>query len=159
MTVADVFNPITQKWVSYVKVGGVGHHTLSGRRWNNLLGRCDPNGAYHKMYPQYAGCTNAFTDFQEFVFWSREQIGYSDSRYELDKDILVPENKIYSVHTCAFVPRELNNLFRYKTISERSKKNRKIKILQWISCVQSGEIQLDTRILNALQTHKILNME
>ena len=32
--------------------------------------------------------------------------------YQLDKDILIPRNKIYSPATCCFVPRELNSFFR-----------------------------------------------
>ncbi len=57
-----------------------------------------------------------FADFQEFAEWCQSQVGYlnKDERgyyWQLDKDILVPGNKIYSPQTCVFVPPKLNSIF------------------------------------------------
>ena len=47
----------------------------------------------------------------EFKAWIETQIWEEPGRpdkLQLDKDILIPGNKLYSPETCAFVPRELN---------------------------------------------------
>jgi hypothetical protein len=55
-----------------------------------------------------------FRDFQFFVEWHMRQVGFGAEGYDLDKDILVPGNKLYSEDTCVLVPRGLNYLFRSK---------------------------------------------
>ena len=52
----------------------------------------------------------------KFSKWCNEQIGFNfkDDKgkpFQLDKDILIKGNKIYSEETCAFVPQEVNLLF------------------------------------------------
>lgn len=50
-----------------------------------------------------------FYDWLEVAYY--EVKGYED-KMQLDKDILVPGNRIYSPQRCVFVPNELNNDFR-----------------------------------------------
>lgn len=52
-------------------------------------------------------------DFKTFSKWFEEnwKFEYMDSSWQLDKDILVKGNKIYSPETCCFVPHEINSLF------------------------------------------------
>lgn len=81
------------------------------RDWYNMIKR-----AYcpklHDFAPTYIGCTvhPDWHNFQVFAKWYSDN-PYSDLGYQLDKDILVRGNKVYSPETCCFVPRELNSLF------------------------------------------------
>lgn len=80
------------------------------RAWYGMLRRayCPK---YHAGKPTYVDCsvTEEWLDYQEFANWF-EGHEYSNRGYELDKDLLLPGNKIYAPDRCVFVPRELNNL-------------------------------------------------
>lgn len=88
-------------------VDGVKCFTISGARWDNMRNRCRAGGALQRSCPTYVGSRNDFGNINAFVEWSKEQPGY-DLGWQLDKDLLVPGNKIYSETTCVFLPRELN---------------------------------------------------
>lgn len=62
--------------------------------------------------PAYIDCDihPNFKDFQFFANWCQTQIGFGRAGYALDKDILIPNNKVYGPDTCVFVPQSLNNL-------------------------------------------------
>ena len=87
-----------------------GKYTKARSTWRNMLQRayCPK---YHATRPTYVGCSVAdeWLEYQNFAEWF-ENHEYSNHGYELDKDILLPGNKIYAPDRCAFVPRELNNL-------------------------------------------------
>lgn len=64
-------------------------------------------------------------NFQNFAAWCYSQpfFNVKDDKgktYQLDKDILAKGSKVYSPHTCCFVPSEINNQFvlRQKTRSK-----------------------------------------
>ena len=61
-------------------------------------------------YPTYRGCVTSenFKNFQFFAGWCQEQVGFGEDGCQLDKDILIKGNKVYSEDTCVFVPKELN---------------------------------------------------
>jgi hypothetical protein len=91
-----------------------GKHTNEYACWHSMLQRCyDPK--YQAKYPTYIGCTvyDEWLYFQNFAEW------YNENYYEIpllgksqiDKDILVKGNKIYSPDTCVFVPGRVNSLF------------------------------------------------
>jgi len=99
--------------VGYLGVGGYKisedrKHLLVYKKWQSMIERC-----YSKIYqakkPSYIGCTvdEEWHNFQNFAEWF-----YSDPRhtlgYELDKDVLVAGNKVYSSKTCALVPSDIN---------------------------------------------------
>jgi hypothetical protein len=72
-------------------------------RWTSMLHR-----AYnHLDRPTYEGCSVAddWLTFSNFKAWMENQ--YWEG-LQLDKDILVEGNKVYSASTCAFVPNYLN---------------------------------------------------
>lgn len=76
--------------------------------WENMLSRCYTS-SYQRNLKTYIGCTvhsdwHSFTQFR--AWWL---LNYVDG-WELDKDLLVVNNKIYSADTCLFVPQWLNNL-------------------------------------------------
>lgn len=79
--------------------------------WNDMLRRCyDP--VIHEKFPTYIDCTvdPVWHDFQDFAKWYVEH-EYSDKGYQIDKDILIKDSKVYSPDTCCFVPHEINSLF------------------------------------------------
>lgn len=84
-------------------------HIKSYTQWKSMLQRCYDE-KYIYRYKTYIDCTVCeewllFTNFKE---WHDEN--YIDG-YQLDKDILVKGNKVYSPQTCCFVPEEINKLF------------------------------------------------
>lgn len=74
----------------------------------SMLTRCYGVGVASK-HPSYSGCTvcEEWLKFSNFKAWFDEN--YIDG-YQLDKDILVKGNKIYSPATCCFVPAEINTI-------------------------------------------------
>lgn len=85
--------------------------------WHNVLLRCYDENFHHKT-PSYLGCSvsNNFRYFPYFKEWCHQQIGFglkddNGKLFQLDKDILIQGNKIYSEDTCVFVPHEINTLF------------------------------------------------
>lgn len=81
--------------------------------WFEMLKRCYCS-QYQEKQPTYKGCKvcDEWLNFQNFAKWYQEN--YYDVPGEvmnLDKDILVKGNKIYSPETCVVVPKRINNLF------------------------------------------------
>lgn len=87
-----------------------GKRTKSYVSWCNMLQR-----AYypklHAKNPTYTGCSvsNEWLEYQTFAEWF-ENHEYSNHGYHLDKDLLIPDNKIYAPDRCVFVPQQLNKL-------------------------------------------------
>ena len=77
-------------------------------RWMGMLGRCYSD-AYHEKMPTYIGCTvvDEWLTFSVFRRWMDRQPWEGS---QLDKDILIPGNKIYSAEACVFVSGEVNSL-------------------------------------------------
>ncbi len=89
--------------------------------WVGLLERCYSEKR-HKNRPTYKSCTTSenFNYYPYFKSWCNKQIGFGNEGWELDKDILVKGNKVYSEDTCCFVPAEINVMFT-KTDALRGK--------------------------------------
>ena len=84
--------------------------------WYSMLQRCH-NSKIHKQKPTYSGCaiSDNFKSLTYFLDWVKQQIGHNSRdgegrKFNLDKDILIKGNKVYSENTCVFVPMEINNL-------------------------------------------------
>ena len=75
--------------------------------WQHMLTRCY-SGKYQKQYPTYIGCSVCveWLSFTTFRLWWLEN--HVDG-WELDKDLLVAGNMVYSPQTCVFVPKWLNS--------------------------------------------------
>ena len=100
---------------SYSPEPYVQYVTRAGDLWSGVTRRCKEGGAYQDTQPTYIGVTNGFKDFQEFADWCQHQYGYltkeKNSRFwQLDKDLKVFGNKVYTPETCIFVPARVNSL-------------------------------------------------
>jgi len=83
--------------------------------WSGMLERCYSEKK-QQLHPSYIGVTvcEEWHNFQNFAKWYEEN--YIEG-FQLDKDILVKGNKIYSPETCCFVPQEINSLFTFNNIN------------------------------------------
>lgn len=83
--------------------------TKEYRLWGAMLQRCYSQTELDK-HKTYEGCSisNNFKNFQYFAEWCQHQVGFNIEGYQLDKDILIKGNKVYSEDTCVFVPKALN---------------------------------------------------
>jgi hypothetical protein len=77
------------------------------RVWVDVLKRCYDE-AYIRKNPTYAGCTiyEDWVYFSNFKSWMEKQ---DHEGKQLDKDILVEGNKLYSPETCRFVDAKVNS--------------------------------------------------
>lgn len=80
----------------------------SYRIWSGVIKRCYDEKTQKKA-PAYIGCTvcDEWKYFSNFKKWFDKH--YIED-YQLDKDILVQGNRIYSPNTCCFVPQRINTI-------------------------------------------------
>lgn len=103
--------------VGYLGVGKYKKHvgrkpTLLYVRWSNMIKRCYSGKVLFES-PSYIKCTvmEEWHNFQVFAEWFEHNWkSYMNGGWELDKDILVKGNKIYSPDTCCFVPQIINTI-------------------------------------------------
>lgn len=96
-------------WIGNINVGGkdVEEYSL----WRGVLQRC-----FDKKYKQnrksYSDvtCSKEWLLMTSFVKDVSQMKGFGLEGWELDKDILVKGNKVYSKDACCFVPHEINML-------------------------------------------------
>ena len=79
------------------------------RVWSHMIERCY-SIKYQKLKPSYIECSvcDEWLVFSVFARWMKKKDWQGR---QLDKDILVQGNKIYSPDTCIFVESFINNLF------------------------------------------------
>jgi len=77
-------------------------------RWKGMLRRCY-SASEHKRSPSYIGCSvcDEWLLFSNFKKWMATQDWQGK---QLDKDLLVQGNKIYSPECCLFVSKAINSL-------------------------------------------------
>ena len=97
--------------VGYVGVGEYSRKNdrFAYEKWSRMIGRCY-DSEYQKKYPTYIGCSvdSRWHNFQVFAKWFYKYYHTDGLKYDLDKDIRVPDNKIYSSYTCMLVPARVN---------------------------------------------------
>lgn len=82
------------------------------RRWKSVLARCYSEDV-HNSHPTYEDKEVC----EDWILLSNFKEWMSNQKWEgldLDKDILVENNTLYSPATCAFVPKEINSLLSLK---------------------------------------------
>lgn len=88
--------------------------TIAYQKWRAMLSRCYGN----KKPKTYENCTvcDEWLNFQNFAQWIEDNYyTIEGERIELDKDILVKGNKIYSPNTCLLIPKKLNDIILNRT--------------------------------------------
>lgn len=96
----------------YIDIEGASTHkhmTKEYLLWNSMINRCYNENLRHKN-PTYKDCSVAegWKYLSKFKEWCNSQIGFGNEGWNLDKDLLSKDCKIYSEHTCVFVPPEIN---------------------------------------------------
>lgn len=83
--------------------------------WHSILVRTLYT-PHKRLHPAYNDCTicDEWLNLSNFRDWfENPENGYLDG-LQIDKDILVKGNKVYSPDTCCFVPREINAAISFK---------------------------------------------
>ena len=102
--------------------------SLSYDRWKKMIVRCYSEN-YHSIRGSYKDCSvcDEWLNYSNFKSWFA--LNYKEG-YDLDKDLLVQGNRVYSPETCCFIPPKLNSLIVEKQrgtcgmgVSKRRKKN------------------------------------
>ena len=95
-----------------------GRNTKEYEIWCSMLRRCYSDNSKKKR-PTYEGCeaSENFKSYEYFYEWCNKQIGFGNKGWQLDKDILLKGNKVYSPEACCFVPQEINVLFTKREVA------------------------------------------
>lgn len=82
-------------------------YDMSYKSWTGMIKRVY-NPHTEQMAITYKDCTvvNDWLRFENYLKWFEQQ--KVQPKWQLDKDLLVPGNKIYGPDTCIFLPREIN---------------------------------------------------
>lgn len=94
--------------VGSYKIKSKGSDSRISRVWHNILYRCYSDKSTETL-PTYNDCTvhPDWHNFQVFAEWYEDN--YVDG-FELDKDLKIIGNRIYSASACTFVPAAINTL-------------------------------------------------
>lgn len=134
------------------------------KKWTQMLDRCYSPHA-HKVNRNYEECSvySSWLTFSNFKKWMKTQ---DWEGMDLDKDLLVKGNKIYSPETCTFITPRLNSIINTKKGShmlgaEYREQNKKYCVrikskgfVKYFGCHQTEELAH-----NAWQKGKITELE
>ena len=87
------------------------------RYWHAMIERCYSGKLHGGVNKTYKNCTTSenFKSYEYFYEWCQNQTGFGVDGFELDKDLLIKGNKIYSENTCVFLPKEVNTALAKST--------------------------------------------
>ncbi|CAH9014585.1 putative homing endonuclease HNH [Vibrio phage 496E54-1] len=94
----------------YNSVKGVWENTFHYNRFGGMIYRCYNPKSYETYKDSFV--EEKWHNFQTFAGWVdsewKEEYRVSGIQFELDKDLLVKGNKVYSESTCCLIPKEVN---------------------------------------------------
>lgn len=95
--------------VGYFGIGEFNSKDKPYKVWEGILARCFPLDK--TKFPSYKNCSvcEEWLNYQVFAKWYFENAPIDMGKVNVDKDLLVPNNKIYSPETCCIIPQEINN--------------------------------------------------
>ena len=93
-------------------------------RWINMIQRCYSK-TVHKLKPYYKGkkVCEEWQNFQNFKAWYDEHF-VAWEKVDLDKDLLIQGNNVYSPETCAFITHFLNTIFEDRGVKQLITQNK-----------------------------------
>ena len=96
----------TVKGVGFIGDGGYSSFSKAYQTWKNIIARCYSEREQER-FPTYKGCSVVIEwhNFQNFAKWFESN---HKEGTEVDKDIKIEGNKIYSPETCIFVSHKEN---------------------------------------------------
>lgn len=138
---------------SHSKAGNISYRT-----WASMLDRCY-NSEVIAKHPTYNGCSvsDEWKFYSNFAKWY--EIHYING-WELDKDLLVKGNKIYSADTCCFLPREINAFLTSKRSSRGiypigvALSNDKKKFIATLGCLEKPHLGTFNTVEDAFNAYK-----
>ena len=83
--------------------------------WKGLVQRtCDSKHRQGRPSYRDVTCCSEWLSFSNFVEWVNKEVDYRGKpvNLELDKDLIIKGNKIYSPATCSFVPQEVTEQWK-----------------------------------------------
>ena len=84
--------------------------------WYSMIRRCYSQCETKKFYEGCEVCEE-WLNFQNFAKWFHS-IDYKQDDWNLDKDLLVYRNKLYSPKTCCFLPKIINTGLAIRSLKE-----------------------------------------
>ena len=113
----NIQNPY-YKNIANVGYIGVGEYRANNSNiysvWSKMIKRCydTKNRDYHQYGGKGCIVCEEWHNFQNFAKWYEDNYYIIEGRnMNLDKDILIKNNKIYSPNSCIIVPNNINKLF------------------------------------------------
>lgn len=135
------------KWIKSYTENGTQYLTNSYARWRGIINRCKP-GAAQAQSKCYVGCSVSplFEEFQGFANWYTKQVGYGLEDYDIDKDLLVKGNKLYSEETCVLIPAKLNKFLSQKNANSDNRGIAKTATNRYVAtgCLDSNVYYIGT---------------
>ena len=133
-----------------ISEGGI--HTKDYALWKNMLQRCYSD-SYKKKHLTYEYCkvSDNFKSFEYFCEWCDKQIGFgvegNGNPFQLDKDLLIKGNKVYSEYSCVFIPTEINSLL----VKREALRGTHLIGVSWSKTNKAFMAQVNKKTLNALK--------
>lgn len=103
--------------VGVYQTGTAKKHTPEYQNWTCMIRRCYDLMLKERYSSYFGDCTvcDEWHNFQIFSKWYNDNIyQVGTERMHIDKDILIPGNRLYSPDTCLIVPQRINMLFLQK---------------------------------------------
>lgn len=86
-------------------------NTKAHAYWHRMLERAY-SSTYKEKHPTYeeVSVCEEWHNYQTFAAWVTERKQYGRYDFNLDKDLKIPGNKVYSPEACSLVPQRINKL-------------------------------------------------